>query len=201
MAKTLIATLYSLDPVLIAAHKLGPDKLILLTDEKPDHTQQKNLQTIQESLGRIITVEHKPTKVYDIVDIATTAVNIIDAQPKNDTLYINITTGRKTKALGLLFASYARSNRIKKIAYNPEEDENAVVWLPKLQFKLSESQHQTLDAIAHLQHKNFTISELGKNMNLSKAMLYRNIEDLKNLGYITIKPNITLTDAGKIARL
>ena len=34
--KVLIATLYSSEPVILATTKLGPDRLILLIDKKPD---------------------------------------------------------------------------------------------------------------------------------------------------------------------
>jgi len=44
MAKVLIATLYSPDPVLTAANRLGPDRLILLLDET-DQKHRKKLQT------------------------------------------------------------------------------------------------------------------------------------------------------------
>jgi len=201
MAKVLIATLYSIEPVLIAANRLGPDRLILLIDEKPDETQTKHLQIIDESIGLVVDVKKVPTKVYDIVSVAEKCVEIIDMQPKNDDIFINITAGRKTKALGLLFAAYARCTRVKRIAYNPEEDTNAVIWLPKLGFKLNESQKKILHAIDKKEHTNISITELAEHIGLSRAMLYRSIDELRDLGYITTEDGLMLTDAGKIARL
>ena len=55
--KVLIATVYNPDPVLLAATKLGPDRLILLLDEKPDREQDKALKLIQDSLGKVIEVK------------------------------------------------------------------------------------------------------------------------------------------------
>lgn len=201
MANVLIATLYSIEPVLIAANRLGPDRLILLIDEKPDTKQTKNLQTIEESLGRIIDVKKVKTKVYDIVQVAEKCVEIIDMQPKDDIIYINITAGRKTKALGLLFAAYARCNRVSKIAYNPEEDKNAVIWLPKLSFKLNESQKKILNALSQKENKNITITQFSEKIQLSRAMVYRTIDELRDLGYIETENGLKLTDAGKIAKL
>lgn len=201
MAKVLIATLYSPDPVLLASNRLGPDRLILLIDHKPNKEQQKNLDLIQNSLGRVVDIKTVKTAVYDIVAVATRAVEIIDLQPRDDELFINITSGRKTKALGLLFAAYARKNRVSKIAYNPEEDKKAVIWLPKLAFKLTESQKKLLDELGTEESKQMNYVDLAKHVSISKAMLYRNIDELKDLGYISVKDGLQLTDAGKIARL
>jgi CRISPR-associated protein Csa3 len=201
MAKVLIATLYSPDPVLTAANRLGPDRLILLIDLKPNKEQEKNYKLIEESLGRVVDVKQVRTEVYDIVGVAEKCVEIIDMQPKDDEIYVNITSGRKTKALGLLFASYARCNRVKKIAYNPEEDKNAVVWLPKMSFKLTESQKKVLSVIGEKDYTKASLTDLTGIVGISRAMLYRNIDELRDMGYISTENGLELTDAGKIARL
>ncbi len=201
MAKVLIATLYSPDPVLLAANRLGPDRLILLLDETDRKTQEESFKLIQESLGRVVDVKKVETKAYDIVKIAEKCVEIIDMQPKNDDIFVNITSGRKTKALGLLFASYARCDRVKKIAYNPEEDKTAVVWLPKLSFKLTESQKKVLAALDTESNTKLSLSDLAETIGISRAMLYRNIDELRDLGYISTEEKLVLTDAGRIAKL
>lgn len=201
MAKVLIATLYSPDPVLLAANRLGPDRLILLIDETDQKTQEESYKLIQESLGRVVDVKQVKTKAYDIVNVAEKCVDIIDMQPKDDEIFINITSGRKTKALGLLFAAYARCNRVKKIAYNPEEDKTAVVWLPKLSFKLNESQKKVLTTLAEKDYSKISLIDLADKIGISRAMLYRNIDELRDMGYISTEDGLILTDAGKIARL
>ena len=202
MAKVLIATLYSPEPVLLAAHRLGPDRLILLIDKEPDKKQENALKLIQDSLGKVIDVKKVPTEVYGIVEVAEKCVEIIDMQPKNDTIYVNITSGRKTKALGLLFAAYARDDKVKKIAYNIEEDENAVVYLPRLSFKLNDSQKKVLETLADEKSADMSLVNLAEKVGISRAMLYRTINELKDMGYITTEKHDTqLTDAGKIARL
>ena len=198
MEKVLIATLYSADPVLLAANRLGPDKLILLIDKEPSEEQQKSLKLIKESLGRVIQVEAVKTEVYNIVDVAAKAVEIIDAQAKDAQIFINVTSGRKTKAIGLLFGAYARIDRVKKIGYNPEE-KTEVVYLPKMSFKLTESQKKILEALEKGEFK--SPLDLAGKVKLSRAMLYRNIDELKDMGYVDTEEGIKLTDAGKIARL
>ena len=201
MGGVLIATLYSPDPVLLAANRLGPDRLILLIDKKPNKEQEKNYKLIKESLGRVVDVKQVKTEVYDIVKVAYKCVEIIDMQPKDDEIFINITSGRKTKALGLLFAAYARNNRVKKIAYNPEEDKNAVVWLPKLSFKLNDSQKKILQKISEEEYSKMSLTCLSEKIGISRAMLYRSIDEVRDMGYISTEEGLVLTDAGKIARL
>ena len=99
--KVLIATLYNSDPVILATTRLGPNRLILLIDKKPDKEQEASLKLINDSLGKVIDVKTVKTEVYDIVEIAKKAVEVIDMVPKEDHIFVNITSGRKTKAIGL----------------------------------------------------------------------------------------------------
>ncbi len=196
MAKVLIATLYGPDPILVAANKLGPDRMILLIDSEPSKIQTESLELIKSSIGRVIDVKTVKTAVYDIVDVARRAVEIIDMQPKDDEIYVNITSGRKTKAIGLLFGAYARYSAVKKIMYFPEEKGSSVVYLPKLQFQLNESQKRVLE---YLEKGGFTtLMDLSEKIDISRAMLYRNIKELEEMGLVE---ELKLTDAGKIARL
>lgn len=197
--KVLIATLYGPEPVLLATTRLGPERLILLVDKTPNKEQDKSVKLIQDSLGKVIDVKIVKTDVYDIVEIAKECVKIIDLQPKDDEIYVNITSGRKTKAIGLLFAAYARHDKVKKIAYNPEEDRSSVVYLPRLSFKLTESQKTILEQLNIGEYKN--TSDLAKKVDLSTAMLYRAIDELKDMDLVTTAEGIRITDAGKIARL
>ena len=181
--KVLIATLYNPDPVILASTKLGPDRLILLIDKKPNKEQEKSLSLIKSSLGKVIDVKAVKCEVYDIVSVATKCVEIIDMQPKDDEIYVNITSGRKTKAIGLLFAAYARHIRVKKIAYNPEEDKSSVIYLPRLSFKLNESQKKVLEYIHEGDYE--SITDLADKIDLSRAMLYRAIDELKGMDFVS----------------
>ncbi len=196
MPKVLIATLYGPESVLIAANKLGPDRLILVIDKEPSKEQEKSIDLIKNSLGLVIDVKVVKTEVYDIVDIAKKVVDIIDLQPKDDEIYVNVTSGRKTKAIGVLFGAYARCSRIKKILYYPEEDGKQPISLPKLQFQLTESQKKVLEYLDDGKFKN--LMELSENVDISRAMLYRSVRELEDMGMVE---DMKLTDAGRIARL
>ena len=120
-------------------------------------------------------------------------------QPVEDEIYVNITSGRKTQALGLLFAAYARHSKVKKIAYNPEENKDTVVYLPRISFRLNESQKKILTYLVSKPGK--SISDLAKEIDISTAMLYRTLNELKDMDMVTMEKGIHITDAGKIARL
>ena len=197
--KVLIATLYSHEPVMLATTRLSPDRLILLIDKEPSKEQNDSLKLIQDSLGKVIEIKSVKTEVYDIVKIAEKCVEIIDMQPKDDLIFVNITSGRKTKAIGLLFAAYARHDKVSKIAYNPEEDKTSVIYLPRLSFKLTDSQKKILEELEKNSYNNIT--ELASKIDLSTAMLYRAIDELKDMDLVIIDDGLKLTDAGKIARL
>lgn len=198
--KVLIATLYNPDPVLLACTRLGPERLILLIDDEPDKSQKESLHLIKNSLGRVLDIKEVKIPKYEIVAIAKEIVKIIDLQPKDDELYFNITAGRKTQSMGVLFGTYARSKYVKKIAYNPEEDKSAVVYLPILSFRLNESQQIILDNIDR--KKISTYADLAKETGLSNAMVYRSLDELKNIDFVEVTDNgFKITDAGKIARM
>lgn len=197
--KVLIATVYNPDPVLLASTRLGPDRIVLLANKESPKEQEAAIKLIQDSLGKVIDVKVVKIDVYDVVEVAKKAVEIIDMQPIEDHIFVNITAGRKTQAIGLLFAAYARHERVSKIAYNPEEDKSSIVYLPRLSFKLSENQKKILEELAKKKYEN--IAELADRAECSTAMVYRLIDELKDMDLVSTEKGIELTDAGKIARL
>lgn len=197
--KVLIATLYGPEPVMLATTRLGPERVYLLIDKEPSKEQESAVKLIQDSLGKVIDIKVVKTEVYDIVEVAKKAVEIIDMQPKEDHIFINITSGRKTKAIGLLFAAYVRHDRVSKIAYNPEEDKNKVIYLPKLRFILTEKQKSILEELD--KHPESSISDLSDKIDISTAMLYRAIAELEDMDLVSKDEGYKLTDAGRIARL
>lgn len=198
--RVLISTLFNPNPALLSATRIGANRIFLLMSDQPEPKQEASFKLIKDSLGKVIEVKPIKVKMYDVVSISQECVKIIDAQPNEDEIYVDITSGRKTLSMGLLFASYCRSKRVKKIIYLPDEDKGAtVIYLPKLSFKLTESQKKIMEYIET--EKYSSITELSKVIDLSTAMLYRAIDELKDMGFISLDDGLKLTDAGKIARL
>ena len=199
MTKILIATLYVFEPIIASATKMSADRLILLIDKKPDKKQLESLEILKKSLGSVMEITTVETEVYDIVKVAQETVKIIDLLSDKDEIYVDITAGRKTKALGLLFGSYARTDRIKKIMYVKEEDKS-IISLPKLSYAITPGQYK----IVHYLHKNTIVSmiDLAKEIDISRAMLYKHIKELKDMDIIeNTKEGLQLTDYGRIVVL
>jgi CRISPR-associated protein Csa3 len=199
MTTILIATLYIFEPVIAAATKISADRLILLIDHEPDETQQKSLDIIKQSLGSVLEIKTVETDVYDIVEVAKETVKIIDLLSDKDEIYIDVTAGRKTKALGLLFGAYARSDRIRRIMYVKEENKQ-VVNLPKLSYSITPGQHKIIEFL--LKNEVRSMSEFAEKVDVSKAMLYKHIKELKDMDVIEdTTEGFKLTDYGRIVVL
>lgn len=202
MSKILISTVYGPDPVLLSCTKISPNKLILLVTDEADKIIKDSLDLIKKSLGRVIDLEVVKIPQYDIIKIAEIVVNIIDKIHLNNEIIVNITSGRKTQSMGVLFGAYARKDHVKRIAYYPDgEEKGSVVYLPILSLKLTDSQAKILDSIKSKKIQSH--KTLADQTGLSTAMIYRAVDDLMNQGLIdkTEDEGIILTDAGKIARL
>jgi CRISPR-associated protein Csa3 len=199
MSTVLIATLYSFEPIVASATKISASRLFLLVDHEPDEKQQKSIGIIEQSLGSVLEIKKVKTDVYDIVKVAEETVRIIDLLSDRDSIYIDVTAGRKTKALGLLFGSYARSDRIKRIMYVREENKE-IMNLPKLSYSITPGQLKIIEYLMKTDVK--SMSEFSEKIDLSRAQLYQSIKQLKDMDIIEeTKDGFIVTDYGKIVVL
>lgn len=199
MTRVLIATVYTFEPVIAAATKISAERLILLVDKEPDDKQDKSVDLIKQSLGSVLEIKTVKTDVYDIVDVAKESVKIIDLLSDKDEIFIDVTAGRKTKAMGLLFGAYARCDRIRRIMYVKEENKQ-IVNLPKLCYSVTGGQRKILEYLDKRTAK--TMMELAKKVDVSQGMLYKHIKELKDMDILEeTTDGIKLTDYGRIVVL
>ena len=197
MPNVLLSTIYDSSAVVFAIKKFDIDKVILLVDTKPDEEQSKSIKSVREVFGNLVEIKDERIDVYNIADITKRVVDVIDSISEKDQIFINITAGRKPQSLGVVFAAYQRMTRIKKVVYITEENKD-IVTLPMLSFDLTNSQLELLRNVEKID----SVNKLEKKLNIQKAMIYRNIKDLQNRGFIEkIDGGLKLTDAGKIAIL
>ena len=189
--------MYDHEPVVFAVTKFGADKLIVLLNKDSDTEQNSSIKALENAFEKIIDIDYVKVDQYDVVGIAKETVKAIDSLKDNDFVIANISGGRKTMALGLLYAAYARSKRVNKIVYCSEEKE--VIYLPKLYFNLTLSQGKVLELISSKKYK--TIADLALKIDISRGMLYRNMKELEDLGLIVDEDGLKLTDAGQISVL
>src|SRR3989344_2282416 len=185
MAKIILSTMYD------------ADRIIVVLNKESDKEQDKALETLQNSFKGVLEVKTIKVDPYDVVQIAKETTKAIDLMSDKDQLIVNISGGRKTMALGLLYAAYARSSKISKIVYCSEEKQ--VIQLPKLSFKLTPSQQKVIELIDAGKHKN--ILDMADKIEISRGMLYRNIKELQDLGLLEENDGLKLTDAGRISVL
>jgi len=199
MVKILISTIYAFEPVIASATKISADRLYLLIDKKPDDKQKASIKMIQQSLGSVLEIKTVETEIYDIYEVAKETVKIIDILSDKDKIFIDITAGRKTKALGLLFGAYARGDRIQRIMYVKEETKQ-VMNLPKLTYSVTPGQIKIIEFLES--HKIKTMADFASEIKISKSLLYQSIKDLKRMDIIEeTSEGIKLTEYGRIVVL
>jgi len=197
MSKILITPIYSDTSIVLAINRFSIDRVFLIVSKKTDEKQTKAVESLKKHYGAILEIKEKKTDVYDLVGTASLVKDIIDDLSNTDEIYLNITTGRRPQALGVLFAGYKRPDRIKKVFY-VTEDTKEIITIPLLSFDITEAQQKILDNIEEIEKT----SKMSDEIDVSKAMVYRAIKELKDKGLIEeTSAGHKLTEAGKIARM
>lgn len=196
MAKILISSIYDHNSVMLCATKFSIDEIFLIIDQEPNKTQKEAVELVKNSLGKVVKIHEKKADVYDICSTAKIVVDLLDFIDEDKEVIINVTSGRKTQSMGLTFGSYARSNKVTSIVYVTEEDKD-IIYLPKLNYDITDSQRAMLELIAVDGVKN--INTLSEKLEFSKGITYRNFETLKKKGMIIKnEKGLKLTDYGKL---
>lgn len=197
METTLISTVYSIEPVMICITQFSPRKVVLIMEEEPPREKEQVKKIIEDTLGKFIKVQIKETSLYDVVQIAKDTVDTIDEErAKGRKIVVNISGGRKTQALGVLFGCYARNNDVQRIAYVTEE-EGEVIDLPILSFGISKTKKKLLE---ELKKGETSVKNLALKLGISRGMTYNHIRELRNMGFIDPE-KLEITSAGEIATL
>ncbi len=201
MEKILISNAYDFTPMVGAITKIGPDIVYAVMNNTPEAHQKDALKKLKNTFKHIEFKEIK-TEVYKVYEVAKEIVKAIDGMYTQDTeIYLDITSGRKTKSIGILLGGYQRSGKIKDILYfTPEINEMLV--LPKLSFEISKKSSDLLELVSK---KPVSLPDLANNKKLNsmgRTSVYLNIRDLKEKGLVTEdKGLLYLTDYGKLVLL
>jgi len=197
--RVVISTIYEGYAVRHAILKFAPDKLILLVDEPDDKKKRekmsKVIKTMKDFFKNSLIIEQIKISSYNIPEIMTKAIKIIDEESKKENeIIIHITEGRKIASLALLFATYARKASIKDAYYITEED-HSLIKLPLLNFDINETKKSFLKEIAK---GNGELKELQNKLKIKQSASYQNIQELKEEGYLEKNKELKLTDLGRI---
>jgi CRISPR-associated protein Csa3 len=201
MKKILLTNTYSFTPMVGAITRVGPDIIYLIMDKESDDKQKEAKEKLKNTFKHIEFKEIK-TSVYEVYEIAKEIIAAIDKIYKEDEneIYIDITSGRKPKSIGIMLGCYARNNKIKDILYFTQEI-NQMVVVPKLSFDISKKAYDLLEEISK---KGISLPELANSdkFNIGRTAIYNNIRDFKEKGLVEEKNTLLyLTDYGKLLLL
>ncbi|MBI5227666.1 CRISPR locus-related DNA-binding protein [Candidatus Micrarchaeota archaeon] len=193
----LIATFYSFQPFVAAAHSFSPSKMIVIIAEDSLKNEKVNqdLEKVRDVYGKIATIEMVKVIGSDLLAIAAKTVELIEAN-RNNQIIVNVSGGWKLLAQGVLYGCYARKDLIDRIVCNNLEN-NSIVELPKLTFGLSSVKRELLEEISKRGNK--SISKIADKLNKTRGMIYQHLKELKENGYVDDK--FYITDAGRMALL
>lgn len=194
MAKVLISTIFEGKATPIVVYKLSPDKLILLDTHKESKERKKAIDDLKEKFGALLKVEVVKTDEFDVTKITQDVLSAIRKEEGNE-IYIHVSEARKTMMLGALFAGYVAKDGVKGIYY-VREDNNEMLSLPLLDFKLGATKEELL---RELEKGNKDAVKISEKLKIHKSIVYVHIKDLQRRGYLT--EDWDLTPAGKIVVL
>jgi len=192
---TLIASFYSFEPLVAAAHAFSPTKIILIVAEDTAPKISGALAKVKEVYGTVASVQVIKLKGSDLLAIAKTTVDLLENEGGRK--IVNVSGGWKLLAQGMLYGCYARPELVEKIVCNNLEEDNAIVELPKLCFGLGSAKKDLLNEIA--ERKGRSIARIADKLGKTRGMLYQHLKELKESGYVDEKFEITL--AGRLALL
>lgn len=201
MKKILVSNAYDFTPMVGAITKIGPDIVYAVMNNTPEAHQKDALKKLKNTFKHIEFKEIK-TEVYKVYEIAKEIVKAIDQIYTQDTeIYVDLTSGRKTKSIGILLGCYQRSDKIKEVLYFTQEI-NQMITLPKLSFEVSKKSSDLLEIISK---KPISLPDLANNKKLNsmgRTSVYLNIRDLKEKGLVFEDNGVLyLTDYGKLVIL
>lgn len=187
--KVLISNLYECAVPDIIIHKRNPQKVYLITVKDENKTES----TVKRLKKDLPNIDFKAIYVdeFDVVGITKKIHEKINEE-KGNTLFIDVTEGRKTMSFAGLFAASLNKNRVEG-AFYLRQDNHEFVQLPLIDFELSETKIKILQELLKV---NKTVNEIKDNVDVNRSLIYASLKDLIKMRYITDKWDVT--DSGKI---
>lgn len=187
--------------VMLCVMKKEIDNLTLLVDDRTDPIQEQALRIIKEKIGESAEIEITKVNGSDTLSVAQEVVSSIDSfNPKEDEICINISSLKHTKTLGMIYAAYVRSEKIKDIMY-VERETRKVVKIPKLSLSLTKNQKKILEyfkdlELGRVQKPKKKVYDMFK---MDKSSFYYIINMLKEKGLLDESNRVT--EIGEVALL
>jgi len=191
----LIATFYSFEPFVAAAHAYSPSRIQLIIAKDSVKSIEKHIAKVHELYGKVAEIKEIEVDQSDIFSVAKKTVELLEKN--GGKTIVNVSGGWKLMAQGVLYGCYARPALVEKIVCNELPDINKLVELPKLTFGITQTKRELLGEIERRNGK--SIAEIAGKLDKTPGMLYQHLKELKEGGYVDEKFKITL--AGRVALL
>ncbi len=180
--KTIICTLaHKGDVVINTVRIFGGDRLIILHGI-PDDKTKSEINKIKKTIPpNFIPSEYIIIDQYNIEAVIKNVSEIIvEEYTKGNEIYVNISGGRKTLAIGVQLACYIEYDKITRLFYMTEED-NMIIDIPIIKWNLTEPKKLIL---SYVKHEINNLDKISKRMNLSRNMIYKHLIELESDGYV-----------------
>ena len=183
--KVLISTIWKGSAVIQAIKLFSPNKVFFIADEPVEDIRNNSINMIKEIFPNL---EYKTvsTKIYDIVGIAKSVMDIIESETGNE-IIVHISEGRKTMSLGLLFGAYVKRELVSS-AYYITEETNTPIQLPLVKLKLSKQKIQLLQKI---NEDISSMPEFEKALNVKAPTIYVHMKELRDDGFLNKENKLT----------
>ena len=195
-ARVVISTVFSGKAIRVVIKNLKPDKLILIVDDPIHDTKKATIDGLKENFKGIFDIEIMKTPLYDIPEIMKHVTKKIDDEfEKENEIILHITEGRKITSLALLFAGYARKNKVSESYYVEEEGDKMLPLPVVVKFDISNNKKRFLQEI----EKGITdTNRIMENLSIKQSAVYKYIKELKAEGYLQNTKDLKLTEVGRI---
>jgi CRISPR locus-related DNA-binding protein len=191
----LISTIYKGSAVIQAIKLFSPTKIYFIVDDPLDDIRKNTLEMINDLFPSIDTIQLS-TKIYDIVNIAKTTIEVIKKESEKE-IIIHISEGRKTMSLGVLFGAYVMRDFVDS-AYYIVEETNQPITIPLIELKVSSKKREIMKAINDGSN---TVEKLEKKCGIKPSTLYVHLKELRDDGLVTKTKELKLTEMGQIILL
>ena len=194
---TMIATFSSLPGLMAGIKDFFPSKLILVVgrNESAENEFIGNETMLKKTFGSITDISR--VEVEDEKDAYTVAKKVLELigkeKGKGNEVILNVCEGSKTQPISLLLAAYAAGKSVRKILYTTL-NRNEIVQIPRMGVKLSKSKKSLLLVIAN--NPGMNISRISRKIKKTRAIIYRHLNELEELGLVN--DGYEITEAGRL---
>ncbi|MGZ4951140.1 MAG: CRISPR-associated CARF protein Csa3 [Halobacteriota archaeon] len=198
MVNVMIATVgFESEPLIIGIQTFNIKRMILIREANPPSDVRKVENLMASTFGNVIDIVTKEVpNWYDIPGLVDLVTYLIKSEHDNgNTIYVNITGGRKTASIGALLGVYKTIDKVKEVFYVTEE-EHGILLLPKISWTLQRTKYNLLKLI---DEGVSDVDALKDELEISRVMTYTHLRDLRDQALIVESPSgYELTLAGKL---